>query len=205
MKLSTLDELFTHELKDLYDAEHRLVEALPKMAKAATDPELVKAFEKHLADTRKQVTRLKEVFAACGETAERETCEAMKGLIEEGEEVIEDAEEGPVLDAALIAAAQKIEHYEIASYGTLITWAQLSGYTEEQQLLQQNLEEEKSADEKLTEIAESSVNVAAEAENQEAEEEATPTVTSGRSSGGRSGGNGRSKSAAPARSKRAKR
>jgi ferritin-like metal-binding protein YciE len=205
MKLSTLDELFTHELKDLYDAEHRLVEALPKMAKAATDPELVKAFEKHLAETRRQVTRLKEVFVACGETAERETCEAMKGLIEEGEEVIEDAEEGPVLDAALIAAAQKIEHYEIASYGTLITWAQLSGYTEEQQLLQQNLDEEKSADEKLTEIAESSVNVAAEAENEEEEEEAAPAVTAGRSSGGRSGGNGRSKASAPARSKRAKR
>jgi ferritin-like metal-binding protein YciE len=198
MKLSTLDELFTHELKDLYDAEHRLVEALPRMAKAATDPELVRAFEKHLAETRKQITRLKDVFAACGETAERETCEAMKGLIEEGEEVIEDAEEGAVLDAALIAAAQKIEHYEIASYGTLITWAQLSGYTEEEQLLQQNLEEEKSADEKLTEIAESSVNVAAEAENEEEESERRPTVTTVTRS------TSRARTAQPARSRRAK-
>jgi ferritin-like metal-binding protein YciE len=195
MKLSTLDELFMHELKDLYDAEHRLVEALPKMAKAATDPDLAAAFEKHLAETRKQVTRLKEVFADCGESPERETCEAMKGLIEEAEEVIEDAEEGPVLDAALIAAAQKVEHYEIATYGTLITWTQLSGENSSAlQLLQQTLEEEKAADEKLTEIAESGVNQAAE-EGDEEEEEAAPAP---------SRASNRSRSAAPARSRRAK-
>lgn len=199
MKLSTLDELFMHELKDLYDAEHQLVEALPKMAKAATDPDLRGAFEKHLAETRKQITRLKEVFAECDETPERETCEGMKGLIEEGDEVMQDAEKGPVLDAALIAAAQKVEHYEMATYGTLITWAQLSGNITARLLLQQSLEEEKAADEKLTEIAESSVNVAAEAENEAEEEAAAPAVTAGRSSGSRS------KSTAPARSKRTRR
>jgi ferritin-like metal-binding protein YciE len=204
MKLTTLDELFMHELKDLYDAEHQLVEALPKMAKAATDSDLKAAFEKHLMETKKQITRLKEVFAECDETPERETCEGMKGLVEESEEVIEDAEEGPVLDAALIAAAQKVEHYEIATYGTLITWSQLSGKSTAEQLLQQSLEEEKAADEKLSEIAESGVNMAAEATDEEDEEETATTAGAGsRSTSGRTG-NGRSKASAPARSKRAR-
>lgn len=205
MKISTLDELFMHELKDLYDAEHQLVEALPKMAKAATDPDLAAAFEKHLAETKKQITRLKEVFAECGESAEREECDGMKGLIKEGEKVMEEAEDDAVLDAALIASAQKIEHYEIATYGTLITWAQLAGWTSAQLLLQQTLEEEKAADEKLTEIAESGVNLAAEAAEEDEEEAAAPKATGGsRSSGSRSSGGGRSKSSAPAQSKRAK-
>lgn len=168
MKLNSLDELFLHELKDLYDAEHQLVEALPKMAKAATDPDLKAAFEKHLAETRKHVTRLRGVFEEIGEEAEREQCKGMKGLVEEGSKVMDDAEEPAVRDAALIAAAQKVEHYEIATYGTLITWVRLAGLDSAQQLLEQTLEEEKAADEKLTDIAESSVNAAAEADGETA-------------------------------------
>ena len=197
MKLTSLDELFLHELKDLYDAEHQLLEALPKMAKAATEPELTTAFEKHLAETRTQVTRLKEVFAECGEDPEREECDGMKGLIEEGEKMMEEADEPSVRDAALIAAAQKVEHYEIATYGTLITWAQTAGFSSAQELLQTSLEEEKAADEKLTDIAESGVNASAENEDQDEAEEGASRPAARSTTASRT-------SSAPARSRRAK-
>jgi len=196
MKFPSLDELFLHELKDLYDAEHQLTEALPKMAEAANDPELKEAFEKHLQETTAQVTRLEEVFAECGETPEREDCAGMKGLIKEGEKMMKAEADPSVMDAALIAAAQRVEHYEIAAYGTLIAWAEEAGFSSALELLEQTLEEEKAADKKLSAIATSGVN--AEAED---EDEDTPVrkTTSRTTSGSRS-----SKSA-PARSRRAKR
>lgn len=210
MKLSSLNELFLHELRDLYDAEHQLIEALPKMVKAATDTDLKAAFESHLGETRKQVTRLKEVFAECGETPERETCAGMKGLIKEGEKIMDDADEPTVLDAGLIAAAQKIEHYEIATYGTLISWAEAAGFTSVRLLLEQSLEEEKEADMKLTEIAETCVNASAEQEDgapedgSEEEAESTPhRTTSSTAAPNRSAPN-RSRSSTPARSGRTK-
>ena len=200
MKLSTLDELFLYELKDVYDAEHQLVEALPKLARAATDADLATAFETHLTETRKQVTRLREVFAECDETPDRVECKGMKGLIAEAEQVMKEDAEPAVMDAALIAAAQRVEHYEIAAYGTLITWAQSGGFRGAQHLLEQNLEEEKAADEKLTEIAESVVNPdAASTENEESEEGEMVGAASGArgqasrrgSNGGRTAGNRR--------------
>jgi len=199
MKLSTLDELFLYELKDVYDAEQQLVEALPKLARAATDPDLTTAFETHLAETRKQVTRLREVFAECDETPDRVECKGMKGLIAEAEQVMKEDAEPAVMDAALIAAAQRVEHYEIAAYGALIAWAQAGGFRGAQHLLEQNLEEEKAADEKLTEIAEECVNVAAGGSAEEAEEsERRPTVTTVTRS------TSRARTAQPARSRRAK-
>jgi ferritin-like metal-binding protein YciE len=202
MKPTSLDELFIHELKDLYDAEHQLVEALPKLAKAATDPDLKAAFEKHLAETRTHVNRLREVFRECDEPPERETCDGMKGLVKEGQKAIEEIDDAAVLDAGLIAAAQKVEHYEIASYGTLITWARLAGLDSAQQLLEETLEEEKAADEKLTEIAESSVNATAKQEDEEedTEEEVETSSTRASSRGTKATP---AQSGAPARSRRA--
>jgi ferritin-like metal-binding protein YciE len=197
MKLSTLDELFLYELKDVYDAEQQLVEALPKLARASTDPDLATAFESHLTETRKQVTRLREVFAECDETPDRVECKGMKGLIAEAEQVMKEDAEPAVMDAALIAAAQRVEHYEIAAYGTLITWAQSGRFRGAQHLLEQNLEEEKAADEKLTEIAEQCVNAAAQGRDEE-DSEPRPTVTTVTRS------TSRARTAQPARSRRAK-
>jgi ferritin-like metal-binding protein YciE len=153
--MSTLRDTFLDELADIYDAEHQLIKALPKMAKAAEDDQLRAGFEKHLKETQTHVQRIEKVFRSVGEKAKSKKCKAMKGLIEEGEELISD-EAG---DAALIAAAQKVEHYEIAGYGSLKCWAQLLGEDEAAGLLEQTLEEEKITDEKLTEIAESTVNI----------------------------------------------
>jgi ferritin-like metal-binding protein YciE len=201
MTISSLNELFIHQLKDVYDAEHQLVEALPKLAKAATTPELKVAFEQHLAETRKQVTRLQDVFADCGEYPGRETCDGMKGLIEEGEQMIKHADEPRVKDAALIAAAQKFEHYEIATYGSLIAWAETVGFTSARRLLEESLEEEKAADEKLTDLAESTVNPTAANELEEEEEASGPARTATR---GRGATVDRSRTSTPARSHRAK-
>jgi len=162
----SLRETFVEELKDLYDAEKQLLKALPKMAKAAEHEELKAAFESHLEETQTHVQRLEEVFEAFGETAKAKKCKAMQGLVEEGQDLI-DEEEG---DAALICAAQKIEHYEIASYGSLRTWAEMLDEAEAVDLLQETLDEEKATDEKLTEIAESAANPE-EAEGAEGEEE----------------------------------
>ena len=167
MSAENLQELFVEELRDVYDAEKQLTKALPKMAKAAESDELRMAFEEHLDITRMQVNRLEEVFKSLGLAARGKTCDGMKGLIEEGSSHIEELD-GATLDAALIGAAQKVEHYEIATYGTLAKWADLLGHQDAKDLLGQTLEEEKEADEKLTAIA-SSINP--EAENEEAEEE----------------------------------
>ena len=161
MALNSLSDLFADELRDVLSAEKQLTKALPKMAKAATSPDLQKAFEKHLAQTEVHVTRLVQVFESIGQTARAKTCEAMKGLIKEGSEIIEEDAEPDVKDAALIAAAQKVEHYEIATYGTLATWAELLGYKKALGLLVKALDEEKTTDEKLSELAQTTVNEAA--------------------------------------------
>src|SRR5437868_4555434 len=153
--MSDLRETFVEELKDIYDAERQLLKALPKMAKAAEHEELKEAFEAHLEETEEHVNRLEQVFKVMGESVKAKKCKAMQGLIEEGEEIIKQ-EEG---DAALICAAQKVEHYEMASYGSLESWAKLLEEEQAVELLQETLSEEKSADEKLTGIAENTVNV----------------------------------------------
>src|SRR5215212_8515675 len=157
-KLNSLQELLVEELKDLYDAEHQLTKALPKMAQAATNPQLQSAFNQHLTETEGHVTRLEQVFQALGEQPSRKTCKAMKGLVEEGSEVIEEKMDPEVKDAALIASAQRVEHYEIAGYGAARTFAQTLGQNDVAQMLQQILNEEGNADKKLTQIAESRVN-----------------------------------------------
>ena len=188
MPAKNLHELFVDELKDIYDAEKQLTKALPKMAKATDSQELRAAFEEHLEITRMQVNRLEEVFKSLGMAARGKTCEGMKGLIEEGQEMMEEVEQGPTLDAALISAAQKVEHYEIASYGTLATFAEILGHQDAKDLLGQTLEEEKEADEKLTEIA-GQINFEAEAEEGEEEQEGGMAGTGSRSSrGGSSSG-----------------
>ena len=195
MPAENLQELFVDELKDMYDAEKQLTKALPKMAKAADSQELRAAFEEHLEITRMQVNRLEEVFKSLGMAARGKTCEGMKGLIEEGQEMMEELEQGPTLDAALISAAQKVEHYEIASYGTLATFAEILGHQDAKDLLGQTLEEEKEADEKLTEIA-GQINFEAEAEEGEEEQEGSMAGSGSRSSSGgsSSGSRGRSSS-----------
>jgi ferritin-like metal-binding protein YciE len=157
-QFDSLDALFLDQLEDLYDAEQRLVQALPKMASAAHCHSLRDAFSSHLRETEGQVQRLEQAFHALGKEPQGKTCQAMKGLIAEGQEMI-DAEGDPdVKDAALIAAAQRVEHYEIAAYGTARTFALRLGNTSVAHLLDQTLAEEKAADEKLTELAESGIN-----------------------------------------------
>ena len=161
MKLESLRDLLVEQLQDLYDAENRITKALPKMAKAATSPALKAAFEKHLRETEGQVKRLEQVFEALGETAKTKTCKAMQGLIAEGEETIAENAEPEVRDAALIASAQRVEHYEMAGYGTVRSYAKLLKEDTCARLLEQTLEEEKATDEALTELAESTINVEA--------------------------------------------
>ena len=158
MSLDSLQDLFLEELKDVYHAEKQLVAALPKMAKAATSPELEEAFTSHLAETKGHVDRLEQIFKDLGVPARGKRCKGMEGLIEEGKEVLEEEGEAAVIDAALIAAAQRVEHYEIAAYGCLRTYAQLLGHQNALSLLSQTLEEEEAADEKLSTIGESQVN-----------------------------------------------
>jgi ferritin-like metal-binding protein YciE len=159
MKIETLKDLFVDQLKDMYHAEQQLVKALPKMAKAGSEPELKEAITHHLEQTKGHVNRLEEIFAEVGVKPRTKTCEAMEGLIEEGSALIKEDVEAHVLDAGLICAAQKVEHYEIAAYGTLRTWARQLGLERAADLLQETLHEESEADEKLTRSAESVVNV----------------------------------------------
>ncbi len=159
--MDTLRELLIEEMRDIYHAEKQLVKALPKMVKAATSPKLKKGFEDHLAETKTQVGRIEQAFEALGQKAKTKVCKAMKGLLEEGEEIIQEKMESSVKDAALIAAAQKVEHYEIATYGTLCTWAKLIGEDGALKLLKQNIDEEEKTDAKLSKLAETSVNKAA--------------------------------------------
>jgi ferritin-like metal-binding protein YciE len=158
MNLETLKELYVNELRDLYNAEGQLVKALPKMAKAASSDELKEAFEKHLEQTKGHVQRLEEVFEEIDETPKGKTCQAMKGLIEEGSEMLKADGEDSVIDAGIIVAAQKVEHYEIASYGSVRTFAQLLGQDKSAELLQQTLDEESEANELLNKLAEDIVN-----------------------------------------------
>lgn len=162
-----LQKLFEEELKDIYWAEKALVKALPKMIKKATTPDLVDALEAHLNETEEHVRRVEQVFASIGKDAKTKKCDGMQGLIEEADSLIADSDEGVMRDAAIISAAQKIEHYEIASYGTLRTFAQTLSLHEAITLLERTLSEEKAADEKLTEVAESAINVEAAAEPDE--------------------------------------
>lgn len=152
-KMQTLEEAFVEEIRDLYDAEKQIVKALPKMARAANSPELRDAFREHLEVTKGQVQRLEQIFESMGQKARSKPCKGMKGLIEEGQEIIsEDAEEN-IGDLALIGAAQKVEHYEISGYGTMRTFAQAMGRKDVAQLLDQTLKEEEATDKKLTQIA----------------------------------------------------
>lgn len=154
MKIENLEQLLQEELRDLYDAEKQLVKALPKMAKAASSPDLQNAFNEHLEQTKGHVDRLEQAFEALGMKASGKTCAAMKGIVEEGKEAIEQDAVNEVHDAALIGAAQRVEHYEIAAYGTARTLAEKVGYDDVVDLLQQTLEEEKETDQKLTELSE---------------------------------------------------
>ena len=158
MKLNTLQKLYTDELRDLYNAENQLLKALPKMAKAASSEELKEAFEKHLEQTKGHVERLEQVFEELGEKPKGKTCRAMKGLIEEGSEILEEDGEESVLDAGIIVAAQKVEHYEIAGYGSVRTFAHLLGKDKSAELLQTTLDEESVTNEILNKLAESVVN-----------------------------------------------
>jgi ferritin-like metal-binding protein YciE len=160
-EFNSLDELLVQQLEDLYDAEHRITKALPKMAKAAGNAQLKSAFEQHLTETKGQINRLDRVFKQLGKSPQRESCEAMKGLITEGEEMVDAKGDAAVKDAALIAAAQRVEHYEMAGYGTARSLAQQIGRSDVANLLQETLDEEGATDKKLTQIAESLVNVQA--------------------------------------------
>ncbi len=158
-KKTTLSELFLDQLKDIHWAEEKLTSVLPKMQQAATSPKLAEAFSEHLEETKYHVSRLKQAFEMLDEKFETKKCEAMAGIVKEGEELISETKQGTeVRDVALIMAAQKVEHYEIATYGSLITIARLLDYSTVADLLKETLKEEKEADEKLTKIAESSVN-----------------------------------------------
>ena len=170
-KLTSLDDLLVHELQDIYNAEGQILKALPRMTKAATHPDLKAAFEEHRVQTEGQVKRLEQVFKLLGHSVKGKKCEGMAGLIEEGKSVMEQDADPAVLDAALIAAAQKVEHYEIASYGCVCTYAEMLGYEEAHELLGQNLDEEETTDERLTALAETVINIEAEAGSEEEEEE----------------------------------
>src|SRR5688500_16473676 len=161
MSLDSLHDLYVDELKDIHSAERQLLRALPRMAKAAESPELRSAFESHLKETEKQVERLDKIFAELEKKATGKKCKGMEGLIEEGKEMMEEEADPAVMDAALIAAAQRVEHYEIAAYGCVRNYAELLGYTSAARLLQQSLDEEEAADKKLSQLAEGGINEAA--------------------------------------------
>jgi ferritin-like metal-binding protein YciE len=161
-KATTLQDLLVEQLRDLLYAERQILKALPKMAKKTTSEDLKSAFEEHLQETEGQVDRLEQVFEELGLSARAKRCEAMDGIIDEAKSLMEEEAEPPALDAGLIAAAQKVEHYEIATYGTVATWAKQLGHGKVAQLLGETLEEEKQADEKLTTLAEGSINLEAQ-------------------------------------------
>lgn len=177
MAITDAQELFVQQLKDIYSAEKQAIRAYPKIAKTAQSEELKQALQEHLEQTKGQLERLDRVFEILGKKSSGKTCEAMKGLITEAQEAMEEIEKGPVLDAAIIAAGQRIEHYEIASYGTVATFAEAMGEQEIHDLLAETLQEEKETDERLTEVAQS-VNAESlqttEEEGEEEEEEEVP-------------------------------
>lgn len=161
--MDTFEKAFAHELGDIHNAEKQITRALPKMIRNASNPDLKRAFEKHLKQTEQQIDRVERCFEILGQKPGRTKCAGMEGLVEEGSQLLKDDVPGPIRDALLIGAAQKVEHYEIAAYGTLCTWADQLGATEVRKLLGQNLSEEKETDQKLTELAEAGVNVEAAA------------------------------------------
>jgi len=161
MQMENLQDLLKEDLKDVLHAENQIIKALPKMIKTASNPQLQQAFQMHLEETKGHVDRIEEVMGMMGMPVKGKTCKAMQGIIEEGKEVMGEDAEDDVMDAALIGAAQKVEHYEIATYGTLCTYAELLGLKEAKRLLGQNLEEEKMTDQKLTALAESVINLEA--------------------------------------------
>lgn len=162
MQMQDLEDLFVDQLRDLYNAEKQLTKALPKMAKKASDDQLKQAFTQHLEQTEEHVERLEQILEKLGKRASGKTCKAMQGLIEEGKELMEEDAEPEVLDAGLIAAAQRVEHYEIAGYGTVRAYAKLLGNNDAAKLLQKTLDEEGDTDKKLTQLAESTINLEAE-------------------------------------------
>jgi ferritin-like metal-binding protein YciE len=158
MKLDTLDKLYVDELRDIYNAENQLLKALPKMAKGSSSPDLKSGFEKHLRQTESHVERLEQIFAELNESPKGKTCHGMKGLIEEGSEILKEDGEESVLDAGIIVAAQKVEHYEMAAYGSARTFARLLGQEKAAELLQTTLDEESETNESLNQLAENMVN-----------------------------------------------
>ena len=156
--IKSMNDLFVHTLRDIYYAERQILQALPDMAKKTNDPQLKQAFQTHLAETRNQVGRLDQIFRLHGQEPAGVDCPAIDGIIEEADDVTGEVDDPSVLDAALIAAAQAVEHYEITRYGTLIAWAKQLGHNDSVQLLQQNLEEERATEKKLTAMAESKIN-----------------------------------------------
>ena len=209
---ASLRELLTDEVRDLYNAEKQLIKALPKMAKAATSDDLREAFESHLEETENQVGRLEQVFKLLGQQPRGKHCAGIAGIIEEGNDLMSEAFDGSVLDAGLIAGGQRAEHYEIAAYGSVLAWAKTLGMDDVISLLEPTLEEEKAADEKLSQLAESSVNSAAaagesESAEDEEDEDAAPArkgrmAMAGKSNGGtraRSSNGGRSRSGSRAK------
>jgi len=171
MTMETLQELYLEQLQDVYDAEKQLIKALPKMAKTATHDELKAAFEQHLEQTQEQVSRLEQIFEELGEKPKSKKCKAMQGLLEEGKEMMEEDASEDVMDAGLICAAQKVEHYEIATYGCLRTYAEMLGFDDQADLLQETLDEEKDTDENLTELAVTCINLDAQDGDEDDEEE----------------------------------
>ena len=163
MKLENLHDVLVHELRDLYSAEKQLTKALPKMAKAASNPDLAAGFEKHLEETEQHVNRLESIFEELQVSSRGEKCKGMEGLLKEGSKVLEEDAPEAVTDALLISAAQRVEHYEIAGYGSAISFAELLGQGSIAKMLRETLDEEKATDKKLTEIAETAVNIEAEA------------------------------------------
>lgn len=175
----TLHDAFIDELRDTYDAERQLTKALPKLAKAATNPKLRKAFEMHLEETKGQIERLEQVFASLDEKVRAKHCDGIAGIVDEGKAIMEEDFDEATMDACLIAAGQRAEHYEMAAYGTLVAWARAMGHDEAANLLQETLDEEKATDEKLTEIAEAGINQAAASAAHPGEEEEEEMATAG--------------------------
>src|ERR1700704_5047730 len=176
----TLHDAFVNELRDMYDAEKQLTKALPKLARNASSPDLRSAFESHLEETRGQVERLEQVFESLEEKARGKHCDGIAGIIEEGKSIMEEDFDDTTMDACLIAAGQRAEHYEMAAYGTLVAWAQAMGHTQAAKLLQQTLDEEKAADKKLSGLAEGGINQsAADAAHPEEEDEEPVAAASG--------------------------
>jgi ferritin-like metal-binding protein YciE len=195
MSLATLHDLMVHELKDLYSAERQLIQALPKMAKNANSDQLRTAIDNHLSETEEHVARIEQILESFDESPKGQKCQGMEGLIEEGKNLLKEDADPDVLDAGIIGAAQKVEHYEIAAYGTVCEYARIMGHTEALQLLEQTLAEEKNADQLLNQLAEGGINALAERDGKgdmNGEEEASekkrasaPTRRGSTKSGGR--------------------